>query len=95
MAEFRKASTDFKSAFEEEMRDLERQAREAERKKIAPVPVETSGGTPSDGQTIATPSTEPIVMPAAESVPRSAEDTTEVKSEDLSASAPADAAHDH
>ena len=26
MAEFRKASTDFKSAFEEEMRDLERQA---------------------------------------------------------------------
>jgi len=33
MAEFRKASTDFKSAFEEEMRDLERQAREVERKK--------------------------------------------------------------
>lgn len=30
MAEFRKASTDFKSAFEEEMRDLERQARVAE-----------------------------------------------------------------
>src|SRR6478735_3617583 len=35
MAEFRKASTDFKSAFEEEMRDLERQAREVERKKQA------------------------------------------------------------
>jgi sec-independent protein translocase protein TatB len=36
MAEFRKASTDFKSAFEEEMRDLERQARVAElRKKTA------------------------------------------------------------
>ncbi|HXJ12894.1 MAG TPA: twin-arginine translocase TatA/TatE family subunit [Candidatus Limnocylindrales bacterium] len=36
MAEFRKASTDFKSAFEEEMRDLERQARIAEvRKKTA------------------------------------------------------------
>src|SRR6267143_6072717 len=33
MAEFRKASTDFKTAFEEEMRDLERQAREVERKK--------------------------------------------------------------
>ena len=30
MAEFRKASTDFKSAFEEEMRDLERQAREVD-----------------------------------------------------------------
>jgi sec-independent protein translocase protein TatB len=36
MAEFRKASTDFKSAFEEEMRDLERQARIADlRKKTA------------------------------------------------------------
>ena len=36
MAEFRKASTDFKGAFEEEMRDLERQARTAElRKKTA------------------------------------------------------------
>src|SRR5215469_12715681 len=33
MAEFRKASTDFKSAFEEEMRDLERQARIAELRK--------------------------------------------------------------
>src|SRR5271170_5653328 len=33
MAEFRKASGDFKSAFEEEMRDLERQARIAELKK--------------------------------------------------------------
>jgi len=35
MAEFRKASSDFKSAFEEEMRDLERQARIAELKKQA------------------------------------------------------------
>lgn len=33
MAEFRKASTDFRSAFEEEMRDLERQARVAELRK--------------------------------------------------------------
>ena len=33
MAEFRKASNDFKNAFEEEMRDLERQARIAELKK--------------------------------------------------------------
>lgn len=46
MAEFRKASLDFKTAFEEEMRDLERQALQAERKKAAeavagsnPVPV--------------------------------------------------------
>jgi len=35
MAEFRKASGEFKSAFEEEMRDLERQARIAELKKQA------------------------------------------------------------
>src|SRR2546421_4804842 len=35
MAEFRKASTDFKSAFEEEMREMERQALQAERKKTA------------------------------------------------------------
>ena len=36
MAEFRKASNDFRSAFEEEMRDLERQARVAElRKQVA------------------------------------------------------------
>lgn len=35
MAEFRKASTDFRSAFEQEMRDLERQAMQAERKKQA------------------------------------------------------------
>jgi sec-independent protein translocase protein TatB len=33
MAEFRKASSDFKNAFEEEMRDLERQARIADLKK--------------------------------------------------------------
>ena len=33
MAEFRKASSDFKNAFEEEMRDLERQARIAGLKK--------------------------------------------------------------
>ncbi len=35
MAEFRKASTDFRSAFEEEMRDLERQARLADLRKQA------------------------------------------------------------
>src|SRR5438552_16093365 len=35
MAEFRKASLDFKTAFEEEMRDLERQALLAERRKAA------------------------------------------------------------
>jgi sec-independent protein translocase protein TatB len=54
MAEFRKASTDFKSAFEEEMRDLERQAREVERRKAA----EASAAAAAQSQpaTLATPS---------------------------------------
>ena len=42
MAEFRKASGDFKSAFEDEMRDLERQARVSELKKQA---AEATAGT--------------------------------------------------
>jgi sec-independent protein translocase protein TatA len=58
MAEFRKASGDFKSAFEEEMRDLERQARIAELKKQA---AEAAAATrealklPTDTITLATP----------------------------------------
>ena len=58
MAEFRKASTDFKTAFEEEMRDLERQAREAQRNKIAPPELSAGSqpetlGTFADGETSA------------------------------------------
>jgi TatA/E family protein of Tat protein translocase len=55
MAEFRKASTDFKSAFEEEMREMERQALQAERKKAAEAAaasaaaVETSGDPAAAG----------------------------------------------
>jgi TatA/E family protein of Tat protein translocase len=57
MAEFRKASTDFKSAFEEEMRDMERQALLAERKKAAEatavsvVAAETGAPAPVAGST--------------------------------------------
>jgi sec-independent protein translocase protein TatB len=54
MAEFRKASTDFKSAFEEEMRDLERQAREVERKKAALLA--TSAAAEPQPATLTTPS---------------------------------------
>src|ERR1700745_3798360 len=43
MAEFRKASTDFKLAFEEEMRTIERQARDLEFKK-SQVPTAAAGG---------------------------------------------------
>jgi len=54
MAEFRKASTDFKSAFEEEMRDLERQAREVERRKAEAASAATAAQT--QPATPATPS---------------------------------------
>jgi sec-independent protein translocase protein TatB len=54
MAEFRKASTDFKSAFEEEMRDLERQAREVERRKAEAA--SAAAATQTQPATLATPS---------------------------------------
>jgi sec-independent protein translocase protein TatB len=63
MAEFRKASTDFKSAFEEEMRDLERQAREVERKKAALI---ASAATQAQPATLATPSGVETQPPPAE-----------------------------
>jgi len=62
MAEFRKASTDFKSAFENEMRDLERQAAEVERKKrellattVTAQPQPATLATPSDAETQSEP----------------------------------------
>ncbi len=65
MAEFRKASTDFKSAFEEEMREMERQALQAERKKTAEAAAtsaaaaETSSPAIADASTVTTaPSSE-------------------------------------
>jgi len=86
MAEFRKASTDFKSAFEQEMRDIERQALQAERKKAAeaaaasavaaeqPATLATQAGTETANVGLDGDSraTEaPVIMPVAESVPRS------------------------
>ena len=61
MAEFRKASTDFKSAFEEEMREMERAAMQAERKKAAEaaaasaVAAETTPPALTEGATVASP----------------------------------------
>lgn len=47
MADFRKASGDFRTTLEEEMRDLERQAREAQQKtKAAALPSASSGSAP-------------------------------------------------
>lgn len=86
MAEFRKASTDFKSAFEEEMRDLDRQARESERRKAAEAAAQAAKPTiPSGDETqsspaeLAIPGTQeratqaPVITPVPESVARSGE----------------------
>ncbi len=47
MAEFRKASADFKGAFEEEMREMERQTLQAERKKAAETAAASAAAPPS------------------------------------------------
>ena len=93
MAEFRKASTDFKSAFEEEMRDLERQALLAERKKAAEAAAASTAAEPvqpaalpasSNTETSANeasadaPAGEaPVITPVAESVARGSEGSAE------------------
>src|SRR5205807_9251822 len=78
MAEFRKASTDFKLAFEEEMRNVERQAREAERKKQMDAAAVSAAATETETATAAEsaeanpsqlPETiEPVVAPVSEAV---------------------------
>ena len=75
MAEFRKASTDFKSAFENEMRDLERQAAEVERKKRE---LQAAAATQLQPATLATPSgAETQPGPAALAAPEAGEGATE------------------
>lgn len=103
MAEFRKASTDFRNAFEEEMRDLERQALLAERKKaaegVAAAPAEPSQSeqpsTPASTETSTSEApadggaTEaPAITPAAESVARSVEEPAEIQSESAATTGP-------
>jgi sec-independent protein translocase protein TatB len=82
MAEFRKASTDFKMAFEEEMRTIERQARDAEFKKAQeaaaaagsaqqPATLATPAGTETPkilSETVTPP--EPVISPVTEAVSR-------------------------
>ncbi len=109
MAEFRKASADFKMSFEEEMRNLERQTREAEWKKNqaaaatlpeAPPPALPAPLNPevqsSSGENIA-----PVIAPVSEAIPRSLDGGV---SEEAAASAeranpaepfPKNALHDH
>src|SRR5271155_1147703 len=85
MAEFRKASTDFKGAFEQEMRDLERQTMLAERKKAADAATASAAAVQEQPATLATPAgtdTQPteavdtrateawVVTPVAEAIAR-------------------------
>ena len=92
LAEFRKASTDFKLAFEVEMRNVERQAREAERKKemeaaaASAAASETAPAPPSETPPAqASETIEPVVTPVSEAVARGED---EVKStEELDAAA--------
>jgi sec-independent protein translocase protein TatB len=107
MAEFRKASTDFKSAFEEEMRDLERQALLTERKKAAEA---AAAAQPSQPATLATPAgtetptseaqpepgaTEaPVISPVAESIPHSSEAAPELKADPAVVTDSHDVPHD-
>jgi sec-independent protein translocase protein TatB len=70
MAEFRKASGDFRNAFEEEMRDLERQAKIAELKKQAAEAVAAAeaitNGTFTPAATLASPAGTTESLPPAQ-----------------------------
>src|ERR1700739_3639900 len=110
MAEFRKASTDFKSAFEEEMREMERQTLLAERKKAAEAaaasaaatetgaaPVADVSGTErllSESHTETRTSEDPVICPVAESVPRSPEESAESASEGDAITSSSESPHD-
>jgi sec-independent protein translocase protein TatB len=102
MAEFRKASTDFRSAFEEEMREMERQTLQAERKKAAEAVAASAAAEPSQPAALATtPGTEtpaneapesgvaetPVISPVAEAVPRSTGESVASKTEEATAGA--------
>jgi sec-independent protein translocase protein TatB len=69
MAEFRKASVDFKTAFEEEMRDLERQALQAERKKDAEAVTASSIPVAEPAQPVASAASEGTETAAGETLP--------------------------
>ena len=109
MAEFRKASTDFRSAFEEEMRDLERQSLLAERKKAADAAAAAAAAQPSQPAALPTtaeteaPDIEtrpdtgvteaPVVTPVAEAVPRSSEESQNIQTEEAESPAIAPDSH--
>ena len=110
MAEFRKASVDFRNAFEEEMREMERQALQTERKKAAEAAAAAAAAEPSQPATLATPvgtetpaaeprsesyATEaPVISPVAESIPRSVEERPVNGSESAPVASTQDSRHD-
>ena len=87
MAEFRKASTDFKMAFEEEMRNVERQARELEWKKSQEA---AAAAAESEAPRILPESVEPMepkITPVSESVARESHPESELSAPVISESA--------
>jgi sec-independent protein translocase protein TatB len=110
MAEFRKASGDFKSAFEEEMRDLDRQAAMVERRKAAEAAAASAAAEPSQpaslgtAANIETPSIMPpadsrttealVVTPVAESIARTTEDSPAAETDPPSSSTSENSPHD-
>jgi len=100
MAEFRKASTDFKMAFEEEMRNVERQARELEWKQsqeaaaaaanTEQTAATTTAGAEPEAPRILPESVEPIeptITPVSESVARESHPESELSAPVISESA--------
>ena len=98
MAEFRKASTDFKSAFDEEMREMERQTRITKLKKQAASEVAAAAmpdalalkASPASAELQpvqlapdARMSEAPVIAPMAGSVARSSRDTIEETTGDM------------
>src|ERR1700745_1043402 len=90
MAEFRKASLDFKTAVEEEMRDLERQALLADRRQAAAASAPTQPAQPeTHSAPVSTPDSStqpqaneaPVIAPVGESVARSSEAAAENNAE--------------
>jgi len=99
MAEFRKASADFKGAFEEEMREMERQTLQAERKKAAEAAAASAATTeqtqlaaPNVSEPAATES--PVISPVAESVAHSSDAHSGTDSETASVADSHDQSHD-
>jgi sec-independent protein translocase protein TatB len=90
MAEFRKASADFKGAFEEEMREMERQTVQAERKKAAEAAAASAASAeqaqleaPAVSEPPATES--PVISSGEESVARSSDAPSGTDTETASA----------